>query len=88
MRKRKKVIKSNGYKIPIEDLLDATQSQSEGDFYDLVFSGVSECVRPVWPTVSPRSQEEYWVLNQPYLRLVTRLTTISLPDKDPLSEAP
>jgi hypothetical protein len=79
-RKRKSIKKSGGYSLPIESLLDSTESPNEENFYELVFSGSSNSVRPVWMTVNPQPQEEYWILNQPYVKFATRLMSLTLPE--------
>lgn len=79
-KKRISRINTKCYKLPIETLMKATNCKSVEDFYNFVFSGNSSCVRPVWFTVAQQSEEEYWVLNQPYMKFITRTVTVTLPD--------
>lgn len=83
MAKRKSSKKSTYSGLYFEHLHDITGLESEADVYEFIFSGQSMSVKPVWMTVHPQPVEDYWVLNQPYVKFCTRLMSLSLPEEKP-----
>jgi hypothetical protein len=80
MAKRKSPKKSPYSSLHFELLHDITGLEEESSVYDFIFSGQSISVKPVWQTVAPQHIEDYWVLNQPYIKFCTRLMSVLLPD--------
>jgi hypothetical protein len=80
MARKKTSVKSSYSKLHFDHLHDITGLSEEGEVYDFIFSGKSMSVKPVWMTVSPQPVEEYWALNQPYVKFCTRLMSITLPE--------
>jgi hypothetical protein len=65
--------------IPIEDLLTSLDTNAEEEFYQLVFSGNTGSIRPMWTSVSQRSEEDYWIYNCPFIRFCSRTIALKLP---------
>jgi hypothetical protein len=65
--------------LPIEDLLESLNTNSEQHFYEQVFTGKTNSVKAVWATVAERSEEDYWVYNCPFIRFCSRTIALNIP---------
>jgi hypothetical protein len=81
MARKKANKKAEFSQLHFDHLHDITGLGSEEEVYDFIFSGRSTSVKPVWMTVAPQPVEEYWALNQPYVKFCTRLMSLTIPDE-------